>query len=337
MPFLDIAYQGFGDGIDEDAFAVRALRGRRRRASFFVANSFSKSFSLYGERCGAPERGLPRRGRGRARARPAQARCAPTTPARRPTAARWSPHVLGDAGPARGLGAGAGGMRERIKAMREELHAVLRRQAAGARLRLLPHASAACSATPGWSGAGGPPARASSASTWCARAACAWPGLNTGNVEATGHGDGGGARRLSRSAAEAARRMQRRGRWRRSRNGRRAPAVACGKALQPLREQAQAGRAAGEVQGVDAVGAGRPDRGLARRADDAFEVGVDALPCACARRSALAKPASTGSRSIGAAPPAATAILASSARASSSWPRRSVTTVISRRCWRASA
>ena len=51
IPYLDIAYQGFGDGIAEDAFAVRALADAG--VSFFCASSFSKSFSLYGERCGA--------------------------------------------------------------------------------------------------------------------------------------------------------------------------------------------------------------------------------------------------------------------------------------------
>src|SRR6185436_19511723 len=53
----DLAYQGFGDGIAEDAYAVRALAAARgkdgRPVSFVVANSFSKSMSLYGERCGA--------------------------------------------------------------------------------------------------------------------------------------------------------------------------------------------------------------------------------------------------------------------------------------------
>jgi aromatic-amino-acid transaminase len=57
VPYLDLAYQGFGDGIEQDAYAVRALAAARDRAgrplSFFVANSFSKSMSLYGERCGA--------------------------------------------------------------------------------------------------------------------------------------------------------------------------------------------------------------------------------------------------------------------------------------------
>jgi aromatic-amino-acid transaminase len=50
IPYLDIAYQGFGDGIAEDAFAVRALA--EAGVSFFCASSFSKSFSIYGERCG---------------------------------------------------------------------------------------------------------------------------------------------------------------------------------------------------------------------------------------------------------------------------------------------
>jgi aromatic-amino-acid transaminase len=51
LPFLDLAYQGYGDGIDEDAFAVRLLADEG--ISFLIANSFSKSMSLYGERCGA--------------------------------------------------------------------------------------------------------------------------------------------------------------------------------------------------------------------------------------------------------------------------------------------
>jgi aromatic-amino-acid transaminase len=57
VPYLDLAYQGFGDGIVEDAYALRALAAARDRSgrplAFFVANSFSKSMSLYGERCGA--------------------------------------------------------------------------------------------------------------------------------------------------------------------------------------------------------------------------------------------------------------------------------------------
>ena len=51
LPYLDMAYQGYGDGIEEDAFAVRAMAASGLR--FFIANSFSKSMSVYGERCGA--------------------------------------------------------------------------------------------------------------------------------------------------------------------------------------------------------------------------------------------------------------------------------------------
>ncbi|WP_353231962.1 amino acid aminotransferase, partial [Pseudomonas helleri] len=51
IPFLDMAYQGFGDGIAEDAAAVRLFADSG--LSFFVSSSFSKSFSIYGERVGA--------------------------------------------------------------------------------------------------------------------------------------------------------------------------------------------------------------------------------------------------------------------------------------------
>ena len=51
IPFLDIAYQGFANGIDEDGAAVRMFA--ESGMSFFVSSSFSKSFSLYGERVGA--------------------------------------------------------------------------------------------------------------------------------------------------------------------------------------------------------------------------------------------------------------------------------------------
>ncbi len=51
IPYLDLAYQGFGDGIAEDAYAIRAIAVAGLPA--FVANSFSKSMSVYGERAGA--------------------------------------------------------------------------------------------------------------------------------------------------------------------------------------------------------------------------------------------------------------------------------------------
>ncbi|AIF46546.1 aromatic amino acid transaminase [Dyella japonica] len=52
MPFVDMAYQGFDEGIDADATAVRLFAASGIDA-FVVANSYSKSFSLYGERVGA--------------------------------------------------------------------------------------------------------------------------------------------------------------------------------------------------------------------------------------------------------------------------------------------
>ncbi|UKE50879.1 aspartate/tyrosine/aromatic aminotransferase [Xanthomonas translucens] len=52
FPFVDIAYQGFDKGIDEDAYAVRLL-AEAGVDSYVVASSYSKSFSLYGERVGA--------------------------------------------------------------------------------------------------------------------------------------------------------------------------------------------------------------------------------------------------------------------------------------------
>jgi aromatic-amino-acid transaminase len=51
IPFLDMAYQGFGAGIDEDGAVVR--RFAAAGGPLLVSNSFSKSFSLYGERVGA--------------------------------------------------------------------------------------------------------------------------------------------------------------------------------------------------------------------------------------------------------------------------------------------
>lgn len=50
IPFLDIAYQGFGQGLEQDAYAIRALD--QAGMNFIISNSFSKIFSLYGERVG---------------------------------------------------------------------------------------------------------------------------------------------------------------------------------------------------------------------------------------------------------------------------------------------
>lgn len=51
MPFLDFAYQGFGKGLDEDSYAVRAFAAAGME--MIVASSFSKNFGMYRERVGA--------------------------------------------------------------------------------------------------------------------------------------------------------------------------------------------------------------------------------------------------------------------------------------------
>ena len=51
VPFLDLAYQGFADGVDEDAYAARLFASSM--SPVFLSSSFSKSVSLYGERIGA--------------------------------------------------------------------------------------------------------------------------------------------------------------------------------------------------------------------------------------------------------------------------------------------
>ena len=51
MPLIDFAYQGFADGLEQDAAGVRALAESARE--FIVCSSFSKNFGLYNERVGA--------------------------------------------------------------------------------------------------------------------------------------------------------------------------------------------------------------------------------------------------------------------------------------------
>ena len=123
LPYLDLAYQGFGDGMDEDAYAVRALASAG--LTFFVANSFSKSMSVYGERCGALTAVC---------ASPAEAalvmgqlrftvRRLYSSPGIH--AAKIVAHVLGDADLRLLWQTELAAMRERILAMRHALHARL--------------------------------------------------------------------------------------------------------------------------------------------------------------------------------------------------------------------
>ena len=123
LPFLDLAYQGYGDGIDEDAYAVRALAAAE--VPFFLANSFSKSMSLYGERAGAltlvcPTAAEAALALGQLKATVRRNYSSPAIHAGGVVA-----RVLGDAALRTSWTHDVNAMRERIKAMRKTLHAVL--------------------------------------------------------------------------------------------------------------------------------------------------------------------------------------------------------------------
>jgi len=129
IPFMDIAYQGFGDGIAEDAYALRAFADAG--ISFFVANSFSKSFSLYGERCGGlsvvcPDKAQAELVLGQLKAEVRRNYSSPPTHGGQIVAkvlqtpelyAEWADEL--------------GAMRERIKIMRTRLHGVLTQKLPG--------------------------------------------------------------------------------------------------------------------------------------------------------------------------------------------------------------
>jgi aromatic-amino-acid transaminase len=129
LPYLDLAYQGYGNGIEDDAYAVRRLAGAG--LTFIVANSFSKSMSVYGERAGAlsfvcVDRAEAELVLGQLKATVRRNYSNPplhaagivgrvlTDPTLRP---QWEAEVAA--------------MRERILAMRRSLHAVLSARAAG--------------------------------------------------------------------------------------------------------------------------------------------------------------------------------------------------------------
>ena len=123
IPYLDLAYQGYGDGIEEDAHAIRALASAG--LSFFVANSFSKSMSVYGERAGAlsvvcADRDEAELVMGQLRATVRRNYSSPGL-----HAAGIIGRVLGDPALRTMWEADVRGMRERIQAMRRQLHEVL--------------------------------------------------------------------------------------------------------------------------------------------------------------------------------------------------------------------
>ncbi|MBB5190988.1 aromatic-amino-acid transaminase [Silvimonas terrae] len=123
IPFLDIAYQGFGDNMDDDAYAIRAMADAG--LSFLVSNSFSKNLSLYGERCGGLSVVCPTADQAahvfsQLKLTVRRNYSSPPTHGAKITA-----RVVGDeALLAQWIGE-VGEMRERIKAMRQQLYAVL--------------------------------------------------------------------------------------------------------------------------------------------------------------------------------------------------------------------
>ena len=123
IPYLDLAYQGFGDGIEADAHAVRALAAAG--IAFFIANSFSKSMSVYGERCGAlsvvcPDAAQAVNVLGQLKSTVRRNYSSPPIHGGQLVAT-----VLTDPELRANWEAELGGMRERILAMRRQLHDVL--------------------------------------------------------------------------------------------------------------------------------------------------------------------------------------------------------------------
>jgi aromatic-amino-acid transaminase len=123
IPYLDLAYQGFGDGIEQDAYAARALASAG--VSFFIANSFSKSMSVYGERCGALSVVCPNAHEaalvlGQMKFTVRRNYSSPPIHGGQIVAT-----VLTDPGLRQSWETELGAMRERILAMRTQLHAVL--------------------------------------------------------------------------------------------------------------------------------------------------------------------------------------------------------------------
>jgi aromatic-amino-acid transaminase len=123
IPFVDIAYQGFGDGVHEDAFALRALADAG--IAFFVANSFSKSFSLYGERVGGLSVVCPTVAEARLVVGQLQVAVRKNYSSPPTHGGQIVARVLADPGLRHSWDVELGAMRQRIKAMRERLHEVL--------------------------------------------------------------------------------------------------------------------------------------------------------------------------------------------------------------------
>ncbi len=119
IPFVDMAYQGFGDGIEADGLAVQLFAATG--CEFFIASSFSKSFSLYGERVGAFT-AVARDAAGKAKVEGLAKRLVRTNYSNPPThGAMLVETVLGTPELRASWEAELGHMRERIRAMRDRL------------------------------------------------------------------------------------------------------------------------------------------------------------------------------------------------------------------------
>jgi len=123
LAYLDLAYQGYGESIDADAWVPRALADAG--LSFFIANSFSKSMSLYGERCGAlsvvcPDATQAARVLGQLKFTVRRSYSSPPI-----FGGQIVAQVLGDAELRALWEREVAAMRERILAMRRQLHRVL--------------------------------------------------------------------------------------------------------------------------------------------------------------------------------------------------------------------
>ena len=123
IPFMDIAYQGFGDGLDEDAYAIRAAVAAG--LPLFVSNSFSKNLSFYGERVGGlsvvcPNEEEAQRVFGQLKFTVRRIYSSPPFHGGHITA-----DVMNDAGLYQEWVGEVGQMRARIKAMRQKLYEVL--------------------------------------------------------------------------------------------------------------------------------------------------------------------------------------------------------------------
>ncbi|MCF8198143.1 MAG: aspartate/tyrosine/aromatic aminotransferase [Sulfuritalea sp.] len=123
IPFFDMAYQGFGVGIDEDAWVVRSFADAG--GCFFLANSFSKNLSIYGERCGGLSVVCPNAAQadlvlGQLKFTVRRNYSSPPNHAGQVVA-----RILGDRALAGEWDGEVARMRDRIKVMRKSLHEVL--------------------------------------------------------------------------------------------------------------------------------------------------------------------------------------------------------------------